>query len=53
MQVAATNIASYFANEVLNDTVVNEGSKDENGVQQEGMLNGQFIPIDEKITDRG
>ncbi|MEC2758366.1 DUF4179 domain-containing protein [Bacillus cereus] len=53
VQVAATNIASYFANEVLNDTVVNEGSKDENGVQQEGMLNGQFIPIDEKITDQG
>lgn len=53
VQVAATNIASYFANEVLNDTVVNKGSKDENGVQQEGMLNGQFIPIDEKITDQG
>ncbi|HDR4424307.1 TPA: DUF4179 domain-containing protein [Bacillus cereus] len=53
VQVAATNIASYFANEVLNDAVVNEGSKDENGVQQEGMLNGQFIPIDEKITDQG
>ncbi|MGG0301588.1 DUF4179 domain-containing protein [Bacillus albus] len=52
VQVAATNIASYFANEVLNDTVVNEGSKDENGVQQEGMLGGQFIPIDEKITDQ-
>ncbi|MGE7863593.1 DUF4179 domain-containing protein [Bacillus mobilis] len=53
VQVAATNIASYFANEVLNDAVVNEGSKDENGVQQEGMLKGQFIPIDEKITDQG
>ena len=53
VQVAATNIASYFANEVLNDTVVNKESKDENGVQQEGMLNGQFIPIDEKITDQG
>ncbi|PFS59491.1 hypothetical protein COC58_05820 [Bacillus cereus] len=53
VQVAATNIASYFANEVLNDSVVNEGSKDENGVQQEGMLKGQFIPIDEKITDQG
>ncbi|ACK89696.1 DUF4179 domain-containing protein [Bacillus cereus] len=53
VQVAATNIASYFANEVLNDTVVNEGSKDENGVQQKGMLKGQFIPIDEKITDQG
>lgn len=53
VQVAATNIASYFANEVLNDTVVNEGSKDENGVQQEGMLKGQFIPIDEKITNQG
>ncbi|WP_242239576.1 DUF4179 domain-containing protein [Bacillus cereus group sp. BfR-BA-01309] len=53
VQVAATNIASYFVNEVLNDAVVNEGSKDENGVQQEGMLKGQFIPIDEKITDQG
>ncbi|GAB6436372.1 MULTISPECIES: DUF4179 domain-containing protein [Bacillus] len=53
VQVAATNIASYFANEVLNDSVVNEGSKDENGVQQEGRLKGQFIPIDEKIIDQG
>ncbi|PGL28160.1 hypothetical protein CN941_29600 [Bacillus cereus] len=52
VQVAATNIASYFANEVSNDNVVNEGMTDENGVKQEGMLNGQYIPIDEKITDQ-
>ncbi|MES5894031.1 DUF4179 domain-containing protein [Bacillus cereus group sp. RP43] len=52
VQVAATNIASYLANEVSNDNVVNEGMTDENGVKQEGMLNGQYIPIDEKITDQ-
>ncbi|MBE7103545.1 DUF4179 domain-containing protein [Bacillus cereus] len=53
VQVAATNIASYFANEVSNDKVINEGIRDENGKKQEGMLNGQFIPIDEKITEQG
>ncbi|WP_459503462.1 DUF4179 domain-containing protein [Bacillus sp. C1] len=53
VQVAATNIASYFLNEILNDKVVNEGMKDENGVTQDMMKNGQFIPIDEKITDQG
>ncbi|HDR4909512.1 TPA: DUF4179 domain-containing protein [Bacillus cereus] len=53
VQVAATNVASYFSNEVSNDKVVNEGSRDENGITQDRMKNGQFIPIDEKITDQG
>jgi hypothetical protein len=53
VQVAATNIASYFSNEVSNDKVVNEGIQDENGVTQDMMKNGQYIPIDEKITDQG
>ncbi|MGE6504034.1 DUF4179 domain-containing protein [Bacillus wiedmannii] len=53
VQVAATNVASYFSNEVSNDKVVNEGMKDENGVTQDMMKNGQYIPIDEKITDQG
>lgn len=53
VQVAATNIASYFSNEVSNDKVVNEGIQDENGVIQDMMKNGQYIPIDEKITDQG
>lgn len=53
VQVAATKVASYFLNEVSNDTVVNEGMQDENGVTQDMMKNGQYIPIDEKITDQG
>ena len=53
VQVAATNIASYFANEVSKDEVVNEGIKDENNNKVEGMSNGKFMPLDEKITDRG
>ncbi|PGZ12564.1 MULTISPECIES: DUF4179 domain-containing protein [Bacillus cereus group] len=53
VQVAATNVASYFSNEVANDKVVNEGIKDENSVTQDMMKNGQFIPLDEKITDQG
>lgn len=53
VQVAATNVASYFSNEVLNDKVINEGMKDENSVTQDMMKNGQYIPIDEKITDQG
>lgn len=53
VQVAATNVASYFSNEVSNDKVVNEGSRDENGITQDRMKNGQFIPIDEKIIDQG
>ncbi|WP_312469276.1 DUF4179 domain-containing protein [Neobacillus sp.] len=43
VQVAATDVASYFANEISNDKVV----------KQDIMKNGQFIPIDEKITDQG
>ncbi|ANC23000.1 MULTISPECIES: DUF4179 domain-containing protein [Bacillus cereus group] len=53
VQVAATNVASYFSNEVSNDKVINEGSRDENGITQDRMKNGQFIPIDEKITNQG
>ncbi|PEP56755.1 DUF4179 domain-containing protein [Bacillus pseudomycoides] len=53
VQVAATNVVSYFSNEVTNDKVVNEGITDENGVTQDMMKNGQFIPLDEKITDQG
>lgn len=53
VQVAATNVASYFSNEVTNDKAVNEGIKDENGVTQDMMKNGQFISLDEKITDQG
>ncbi|HDR7992787.1 TPA: DUF4179 domain-containing protein [Bacillus cereus] len=53
VQVAATNVASYFSNEISNDKVVNEGMKDENGVTQDMMKNGHYIPIDEKITDQG
>ncbi|MDT3493853.1 DUF4179 domain-containing protein [Bacillus toyonensis] len=44
VRVAATNVASYFSNEISNDTIINEGRDVENG---------QFIPIDEKITDQG
>ncbi|UOB76569.1 DUF4179 domain-containing protein [Bacillus sp. ZJS3] len=53
VQVAATNIASYFANEVSNDEVVNEGIRDDNNNKVEGMSNGKFMPLDEKITDQG
>ncbi|MFE9080801.1 DUF4179 domain-containing protein [Bacillus mobilis] len=53
VQVAATNVASYFSDAVTNDKVVNEGIHDENGVKQDMMKNGQYIPIDEKITDQG
>ncbi|MCY8504893.1 DUF4179 domain-containing protein [Bacillus atrophaeus] len=53
VQVAAANVASYFSNGILNDKVVNEGIHDENGVTQDMMKNGQFFPLDEKITDQG
>ncbi|QWI15456.1 DUF4179 domain-containing protein [Bacillus wiedmannii] len=53
VQVAATNVASYFSNAVINDKVVNEGGTDENGNKIDGMKNGKYIPIDEKITDQG
>ncbi|MEC2479253.1 DUF4179 domain-containing protein, partial [Bacillus cereus] len=53
VQVAATNVASYFSNAITNDKVVNEGIQDENGVTQDTMKNGKYIPIDEKITDQG
>lgn len=52
VQVAATNAASYFSNEIINDKVVNEGIRDKNGVTQDMMKNGQYISIDEKITDQ-
>ncbi|MEJ9255913.1 DUF4179 domain-containing protein, partial [Bacillus wiedmannii] len=52
-QVAATNVASYFSDAITNDKVVNEGITDENGVTQDMMKNGKYIPIDEKITDQG
>ncbi|QDX93160.1 DUF4179 domain-containing protein [Brevibacillus laterosporus] len=52
VQAAAANIASYFSNVVLNDTVVNEGMV-ENDVTQDMTKNGQFTPISEKITDQG
>ncbi|WP_142341007.1 DUF4179 domain-containing protein, partial [Bacillus thuringiensis] len=38
---------------ITNDKVVNEGIGDENGVIQDMMKNGKYIPIDEKITDQG
>ncbi len=53
VQVAATNVASYFSDAITNDKVVNEGIGDENGVIQDMMKNGKYIPIDEKITDQG
>ncbi|MCU5459925.1 DUF4179 domain-containing protein [Bacillus thuringiensis] len=53
VQVAATNVASYFSDAITNDKVVNEGIRDENGVVQDMMKNGKYIPIDEKITDQG
>ncbi|MEC2520165.1 DUF4179 domain-containing protein [Bacillus cereus] len=53
VQVAATNVASYFSDAITNDKVVNEGIKDENGITQDTMKNGKYIPIDEKITDQG
>ncbi|ONG73309.1 hypothetical protein BKK44_08320 [Bacillus cereus] len=53
VQVAATNVASYFSDAITNDKVVNEGITDENGVTQDMMKNGKYIPIDEKITDQG
>ncbi|CAM4293947.1 membrane protein [Bacillus manliponensis] len=53
VQVAATNLASYFMNEVANDKVVNEGITDENGVTLDMTKNGHFLPLDEKITDQG
>ncbi|QOS99280.1 zf-HC2 domain-containing protein [Brevibacterium sp. JNUCC-42] len=53
VQAMAINVASYFSNVVLNDTVVNEGMIDENGVKQDMTKNGQFTTISEKITDQG
>ena len=53
VQVAAKNVDSYFSDAVTNDKVVNEGCTDENGVTIDGMKNGKYIPIDEKITDQG
>ncbi|MDA1772369.1 DUF4179 domain-containing protein [Bacillus cereus] len=53
VQVAATNVASYFSDAITNDKVVNEGIRDENGVVQDMMKNRKYIPIDEKITDQG
>ncbi|MGG0759835.1 DUF4179 domain-containing protein [Bacillus paramycoides] len=53
VQVVATNVASYFSDAITNDKVVNEGIQDKNGVTQDMMKNGQYIPIDEKITDQG
>lgn len=53
VQVAATNVASYFSDAVANDDVVNEGITDENGVIQDMMKNGKYIHMDEKITDQG
>ncbi|HHP5604576.1 TPA: DUF4179 domain-containing protein [Bacillus paranthracis] len=53
VQVAAKNIASYFSDAVTNDKVVNEGIQNKNGVTQDTMKNGKYIPIDEKITDQG
>ncbi|MEB8957688.1 zf-HC2 domain-containing protein, partial [Bacillus cereus] len=47
VQVAATNVASYFSDAITNDKVVNEGIQDENGVTQDTMKNGKYIPIDE------
>ncbi|PQZ56680.1 hypothetical protein CQZ94_12040 [Bacillus sp. MYb209] len=44
VRVAATNVASYFSNAISNDTIIYEGRDVENG---------QFIPLDEKITDQG
>ena len=49
VQVAATNVASYFSDAITNDKVVNEGIKDENGITQDMMKNGKYIPIDEKL----
>ncbi|QOS97801.1 DUF4179 domain-containing protein [Brevibacterium sp. JNUCC-42] len=53
VQATAANVSSYFSKAVLNDTVVNEGIKDENGVTQDMTKNGEFMPISEKITDQG
>ncbi|MCI4060098.1 hypothetical protein MMK25_30425, partial [Bacillus cereus] len=53
VQVEATIVASYFSDAIKNDKVVNEGIKDENGITQDMMKNGKYIPIDENITDHG
>ncbi len=37
-----------FSDAITNDKVVNEGIKDENGITQDMMKNGKYIPIDEK-----
>lgn len=52
VQVAAMDVASYFANAISSGKVVNEGIKDENGVTQNMVKNGQSIPIDDKITNQ-
>lgn len=44
VRVTATDAASYFSNATSNDMIINEGRD---------VKNGQFIPIDEKITDQG
>ncbi|PFN11494.1 DUF4179 domain-containing protein, partial [Bacillus cereus] len=44
VRVAATDVASYFSNAISNDTIIDEGRD---------ITKGQFIPIDEKITDQG
>ncbi|MFK4327259.1 hypothetical protein ABH965_003931 [Bacillus sp. RC97] len=44
VRVAATDVASYFSNAISNDTIIDEGRD---------VTKGQFIPIDEKITDQG
>lgn len=44
VRVAATDVASYFSNAISNDRIIEEGRD---------VTKGQFIPIDEKITDQG
>ncbi|WP_439874519.1 zf-HC2 domain-containing protein [Bacillus mycoides] len=44
VRVAATDVASYFSNAISNDTIIDEGRD---------VTKGQFIPLDEKITDQG
>ena len=38
-----------FSDAITNDKVVNEGITDANGVTQDMMKNGKYIPIDEKL----
>ena len=46
-------ITEFFRNNVLNDTLVNNGMIREDGTTVDTLEGGNFIPLDEKITSNG